>query len=250
MIYDAETRELMTNDRKLLKKLDCPLHKKWQDLTMISEELTHRHCSSCKKNVVDIGEMTDEEAMAFFEENPESCVYLGAGYENMRHRLRFWQEEPAAPKPCVCREIQTARGEKAINAAVANGYFPLLKQVEMSVKLIRRMSVYQHIETGEVDVSLASDRRRGHRIQSNEWGRALLSFPFYPNPPQEPFAAYLLPKDLMINETVFLTDLIDDFIAFSHGAEHFRLKSAYAVWTGKDFEVLWDEEKDAGSFIG
>jgi hypothetical protein len=249
MIYDSKARELKTNYGQFLKKLDCPLHKKWQDLTMISEEEpTRRHCSSCKKFVVDIGEMTDEEVVAFFEESPEACVYLGSEQENIRHRITFWQEEPATPKPCACREIQTARGEKAINEAVTNGYFPLLKQVEMSVKLIRWMSVYQHIETGEVDVSFASDRRG--RVRNNEWGRALLSFPFYPNPPQEPFAAYLLPKDLMINETVFLTDLIDDFIALTHNVEHFRLKSAYAVWTGKDFEILWDEDKDADDSIG
>jgi hypothetical protein len=166
MIYDIETRELMTNERKLLKKLDCPLHKKWQDLTVLVGGIsTHRHCDSCQKNVMDIGEMTDDEAVAFFQANPRACVYVGAGHKNIRHWLGWSEEEFIKRKFCECREIQTARGEEAINEATKQGYFPLVKRVKMSEKLQTGINIYQKKETGEIRVIGVSH----HGLFEDDW---------------------------------------------------------------------------------
>jgi hypothetical protein len=250
MIYDMTTRELMTDKRKLLKKLDCPLHKKWQDLTVLNGGIsTHRHCDSCQKNVMDIGGFTDEEALAFFQTNPRACVYVGSGHENIRHRRGYTKEKPTELKPCVCREIQTARGEEAITKAVEEGYFPLVKRVEMPEKFQRRMNVFQNKKTGEVRViglvHLGLFMNDLYPKGKPDWEEILPRFAYYPSPPQEPIAAYLIPKNLQVGETVLLVDLIEDLIKAHIDDDLSRLSSAYATWTGEDFQILWDEKRDA-----
>jgi hypothetical protein len=66
MTYDVLTHELRTNDGQFLKKLECPLNKKWQELTVIPSQRNERHCHSCQKKVVDISDKTATEAIAFF----------------------------------------------------------------------------------------------------------------------------------------------------------------------------------------
>jgi hypothetical protein len=243
MIYDTETRELKTNDGRFLKKLDCPVHKQWQELSVISEnDLTHRKCFTCHKTVVDISKLTDEEAVAFFRANPKKCVHIQQGGKLRKQGRTLIQ--PA--DPCPYPRIHTARGVIEINEATKKGYIPLVKRVEPSKKISSWMEVYQNTETGEIYCN--GDMRGG---MSAPWKRIIESFTYYPHPQKYPLAAYLIPPYLKEGQKVFLVDLIEDYVSIWGNQMHtYRLDSAYAIWAGEDFEILWDEKKDAEHWIG
>jgi hypothetical protein len=254
MVYDTKTRELKTDDGKLLKKISCPLHKNWHELTVLRGDDNSRQCESCQKIVRDIGGMTDEEAVAFFRDNPRACVYLGSRHGNIRHRENWSVNKPLEPKPCACREIQTARGEEAINEGVKNGFYPLVHRVKTPEKFYLPMEVYQHIETGEIrgvgNVGFGAFVSDWYPGNKPEWRLIIERFTYEVNPPQEPIAAYLIPKDLVIGETVHLPDLIENLVRSEFNGHPSRLTSAYAVWRGEDFNILWDEKKDMNILMG
>jgi hypothetical protein len=158
------------------------------------------------------------------------------------------------PNPCPYRRIKTARGEEAINNAVQEGYFPLVKRVYPSEKTRRRMSVYQNIETGEIKTDphmasfgafLAIDR-----LDKTIWKEIIEIFEYEPDLSKDPIAAYLIPSGLKVGEQVFLLDVIENYIGDRSFGQNSRLKSVYAIWRGDNFEILWDEKKDPPHYVG
>ncbi|MFD1043475.1 hypothetical protein [Pseudoxanthomonas kaohsiungensis] len=139
--------------------------------------------------------------------------------------------------------IRTARTERAINAAVDEGFFPFVKAVEPSPDVHFMVGVDQDPVTGKVE--LLEDLR--------EYGRnVVMEFRnYYPYNFPRPFAAYLIPDDLVPGETVWLEDLIEDIVAV-RGNQGYnpRLACAPAIWNGEDFEILFDSDKDADFWIG
>lgn len=61
MIYDSTTRELKTNEGKLLKKLYCLLHKDWSQLRVIPNDDSVRRCGSCRQDVINLEGASDTE---------------------------------------------------------------------------------------------------------------------------------------------------------------------------------------------
>ena len=243
MFYDVNTRELSSYAGKLLKKLDCPLHKKWSELTVLSEDDSKRYCNSCHKRVINLDGMNQEEVEALLEQWPYSCVYVPPSSANIKttgykHGLK--------DDPCPFRRINTVRGEKEINQGVHEGFWPLVRQVLRSPKISSWMAVYQNEETGEI--KCVGDHRWPPK---SPWKQIIQSFDYYPNVWKHEIAAYLIPSDLKIGERVFLTDLIEDRVGvFGNQGHTRRLESAYAIWEGKDFKIQWTEEKDAPRMIG
>jgi len=154
-------------------------------------------------------------------------------------KQRRWGVEltsgPAARSASAgCPVIRTARTEKAINAAVDEGYFPLIKAVEPDPDIHFMVGVCQDPDTGRI--SLARDVR---------WhdSNLVLGFrEYYPYSFPNPFAAYLIPRGLGVGEKVWIDDLIEDVVAV-HGNQgyHPRLACAPAVWNGTDLELLLDD---------
>ncbi len=132
------------------------------------------------------------------------------------------------------RVIKTARDEKSINQAVAEGFFPLLKQVVPSSKIRSKYAVLQNPETGAIQVT--GDLRARNREPGYE---TVIDFTFfYPHSFPSPFAAYLIPSDLKVSERVFLEDLIEDLVGSSwNQGDSYRLQSCQAIWNGKDFDI-------------
>lgn len=245
MIYNRNTRELRTNDGELLKKLDCPLHKKWDDLVMIVGDGRTRHCGSCRKSVVNLADKSDDEVVALLRVSPKSCVYLASNAANVRVEGFRTRE---LPDPCPFRRIHTARGLLAINEGVKNGFWPLVKKVEPSPKLTTWVAIAQNETTGEIQV-LGDHRARVRLVPP--WREVIKPYTFYPYAIEHRVAAYLLPDGLMNGERVFLMDLIEDLVGTFGNQNHtMRLDSAYAVWNGTDFKIEWKEERDADRWIG
>ncbi len=132
------------------------------------------------------------------------------------------------------RVIKTARDEKSINQAVAEGFFPLLKQVVPSSKIRSKYAVLQNPETGAIQVT--GDLRVRNRESGYE---TVIDFTFfYPHHFPSPFAAYLIPSDLKVGERVYLEDLIEDLVGSSwNQGDTYRLPSCKAIWNGKDFDI-------------
>lgn len=142
-----------------------------------------------------------------------------------------------------CRVIQTARTENAINEAVERGLFPLLKPVIPSKDIHFMYGVAQDPVTGRMRV--LGDVRQ-------DLSELVIKFHlYYPYNFPSPFAAYLLPPDLVLGETVWLDDLIEDVVAI-HGNQGYspRLACGPALWNGSDFDLLFDSGKDAQHWIG
>lgn len=142
-----------------------------------------------------------------------------------------------------CPTIQTARTLRAINVAANEGLFPLVKAVEPGPDVQFMVGVDQDPLTGKI--SLLHDVRE----HSN---RMVLEFRgYYPYRFPSPFAAYLIPASLSPGETVWIDDLIEDVVAIWGNQGYCpRLACAPAIWTGEDFEILFDGSRDADIWIG
>lgn len=148
-------------------------------------------------------------------------------------------------KPEGIRTIKTARSEEEMNNAVKVGYRPLVKMVDPHPMIYQWSAIYQHPETGMCQI--VNDARLGIELQSKGYNRLFIntSYPYS----FSPFAAYLLPKDLTVGETVWLEDLIEDFIDGIHHSV-WRLDATTAIWNGADFEIQYDPKKDVEHYIG
>jgi hypothetical protein len=136
------------------------------------------------------------------------------------------------------RVIKTARDEESINEAARNGFKPLMKKIIPSDEIRSKYAVFQHKETGEIEV--IGDYRGGLR-NHNDYAKVIDWTFYYPYSFTSPFAAYLIPQDIQVGERIFLEDLIEDYVglAWNQGNAS-RLKSCDAIWNGSDLEIQYD----------
>ena len=160
--------------------------------------------------------------------------------------LRGLSRGASEPKdaPGSRRVIKTARTLEDINSAAHRGFRPLVKPVKPSSDIHSMVAVFQDPETGEIELS--GDVRCGGR------GEMVINYTlYYPYHFPNPFAAYLLPRDLAAGEEVWLEDLIEDVVAvWGNQGYHPRLPAAPAIWNGSDFEIQFDSRRDAPRWIG
>ncbi len=139
--------------------------------------------------------------------------------------------------------IRTARTEAEINQAVRDGLFPLVKLLSPSPQIKTKFAVFQNTDTGEISVS--------HDLRVRHGGEPVIGFSFYyPYSFPSPFAAYLIPNDLEIDEVVFIEDLIEDVVGMrSSQGDAYRLDSCIAKWDGENFILQYDQS-DAIEILG
>ncbi|HRJ73318.1 MAG TPA: hypothetical protein PLS03_13925 [Terrimicrobiaceae bacterium] len=155
-------------------------------------------------------------------------------------------KNPAETNPESLRVIKTARNKTAINKAAKDGYRPLVKKLERLEKINAKFAVYQNPATGEIRE--ACDYRAFPEegfVEVIEWTR------YYPHFFSSPYAAYLIPKDIMVGECVFLEDLIEDLVGSTwNQGDCFRLESCEAVWNGTEFEIQYNPETQRLDTVG
>ena len=135
------------------------------------------------------------------------------------------------------RVIKTARTETEINDAVEKGYRPLIKEVIPSDEIRVMYALERDLETGKVSILQDSWEIYAHHEGTE---RVIDKVYYYPYQFPSPFAAYLVPPDIAIRETVILEDLIEDIVGARHKMHTYRLASAEAVWNGEKFIVQRD----------
>jgi hypothetical protein len=148
------------------------------------------------------------------------------------------------------RVIETARDAESINNAAKSGLKPLIKKVEPSDKIRSKYSVVQNKITGEITIVM--DYRYGFRFDDNVEFVTVVDWTFYyPHNFKSPFAAYLIPKDIVIGERVYVKDLIEDYIGASwNQGDTYRLESCEAIWNGTDLEIQYDPRANRSDLIG
>jgi len=143
--------------------------------------------------------------------------------------------------------IKTARTEKAINQAAKAGFLPQVKPVKPSKRIHSKFCVWQEVTTGEIVV--VGDFRAGP--PNANWKKVIDWTDYYPHVFPEPFAAYLIPRDLKPGQRVFVEDVIDDFVeAEWNQGDVFRLESCEAVWTGEDLRIKRPRGRDRVEMVG
>lgn len=140
------------------------------------------------------------------------------------------------------RIIQTLRdvSETNINDYIDKGYRVVIRKLEPLQDLYITKNIYRHKETKKIVIN-GVDPRSWTYVNDLEY-ELLEKITFYPYYFEQPYAAYLVPQDVQVNEEVFLSDLIEDYIGDRHH-RNYRLKSCEAIWNGKDLEILYTKEK-------
>jgi len=148
------------------------------------------------------------------------------------------------------RVIKTARDKNSINKAAKNGLKPLIKKVEPSDEIRSKYSLIQNKKTGEIEI--ICDYRMGFHSNDNEEFETVIDWTdYYPHRFKSPFAAYLIPKDIIIGERVFIEDLIEDYIGASwNQGDTYRLENCEAIWNGSDLEIQYDPRANRSDFVG
>jgi len=152
--------------------------------------------------------------------------------------------------PKELRIIKTGRDRDIINNAARNGFKPLIKKVRPSDEIRSKYSVIQNKKTGEIKI--IGDLRFSYLTDdSGDYVTVIDWTYYYPHSFKSPFAAYLIPKDIIVGEMVFVEDLIEDYIGASwNQGDTYRLESCEAIWNGKNLEILYDQNVNRTDFIG
>ena len=74
MKYNPITKTLFTDDNQLLKKMHCPYKMDWNNLESTSQ--TTRSCTTCQKPIYDAMQLSDNELLDIFKQNPDTCVKI------------------------------------------------------------------------------------------------------------------------------------------------------------------------------
>lgn len=148
------------------------------------------------------------------------------------------------------RVIKTARDESSINKAVRNGFKPLIKKVVPFDEIRSKYSVIQSKKTGEIEI--LGDYRVGNIHDENSEYKTVIDWTFYyPYCFKSPFAACLIPDDIVIGERVFIKDLIQYYVGSSwNQGDTYRLESCEAIWNGTDLEIQYDSSTNRLDFVG
>ena len=143
--------------------------------------------------------------------------------------------------------IKTCRTEKEINEGAVKGFRPLVRKVERSEKIRSKYAILQHRSTGEIKV--LGDFRYG--FQDHEDYDIVIDWTwYYPEKFPEPFAAYMIPKDLEAGQEVWIDELIEDYVGSEwNQGDTARRKYTEALWTGNDLEIKL-EAQDIEIWIG
>ncbi len=238
LTYIAKEHALLKPDGSLLKRLSCPLEKRWQDLMPSSDGDDVRKCSSCEKDVISLVDKDESAIIALLSADEKPCVHLEYPHPAVTvvgDVTAAW-EGNGRVRSCTYRVIKTARTIEAMNAALSQGLRPLVKKVEPNPELRRTCTLIQNRTSGEVKRTCIDGGWEEYdetqwdvvisELQTNESARSQI-------------AAYLVPLALEIGERVVLEDLIAEIVAGRYsgrgGFYATRCDRAEAVWDGVDF---------------
>jgi hypothetical protein len=239
LTYVVEEHELLKPDGTLLKRLSCPLQKRWQDLRSLPGRDDVRNCRSCQKDVISLTGKDEATIIALLSANKKPCIHLDYSHPAVKvigDVTQPWEKMRSYKFRCTYRVIKTARSLEAMNAGLSRQLRPLVKMVEPNPKLRRTCTLVQNRASGEVTRTTELGAP-WEKYDETLWEVVATEVPISDSP-KSAIAAYLLPHDLRVGERVVLEDVIEEIVGMEHsgrgGIFATRLNSAEAVWDGED----------------
>lgn len=86
IIFDPVNSALHDSRGKLLKRVDCPRLKSWQDLDILDDD-AQRYCHSCNKTVFNTDEMTSEKLLRVVAADPDVCLRIRLDQKNIEIKV-------------------------------------------------------------------------------------------------------------------------------------------------------------------
>lgn len=87
-IFDPVNRTLHDSYGKLLKHVNCPKLRSWQEFDIINVANTRqRLCDSCGKAVFDTNQMTSDEIVRAAKFDPSACFRIHLNQENIEIKV-------------------------------------------------------------------------------------------------------------------------------------------------------------------
>lgn len=247
MRFDPSTGELKTDGNWLIKKLHCPLQKRWDEMTPIAGSARERLCTGCGKNVHDIDGLDEDAVIKVVRDNQNACLSLRMDSTTLTiegHSAP--QTLVALDESCPLQRIRTARGAREVNELASPTLRPLVVEVPKSAG--NRMIIWQNGLTGRIAFSY-SMRFNPDEINADCETREHWRKIAYQHQEEArrcgddglPIAAYMIPSDLRVGERVWIEDVIEAVVAVHGPGYTENHNSAVAIWLGESFQFVVDE---------
>ena len=146
------------------------------------------------------------------------------------------------------RIIKTIRGKKVIKKALEQNIKIIIKNVEPFQTVSGKYCIVKNKKSGKT-----------HKLYDyrnpKAWDDAYEIITYwtyeYKNHEYPNDAAYVIPNDIKEGEIVFIKDLIENFIGYTHNQGYSsRLNSCKAKWINEDFKILFNPEKEKVRAVG
>ncbi len=146
------------------------------------------------------------------------------------------------------RKIITLRGNKKIEEAIKINAHLIFRKVEPFSTVSGKFCIVKNKMTG---VKFKIHDFRDSKGYSDDyeivqdWTYQYRDYNF----PEE--AAYLIPDDIEEGEIVFVDDLIENLLSYTHNqGGSGRLEGSKAVWKNNDLQILYNPDRDCLRAIG
>lgn len=255
--YYADKRILASDRYGELKDINCPLQKRWDDLSRVSDSKwsqgqmeRKRYCGACSQYVMNLDGLSEAQIEGACLTNPDICIHASLPHEAIQ------VVGEAAPYSCPktgrrqippeAITIKTARSVAEINSALKRGLIPIIKpvlnnpEIQSKLLLIKDKDGY-FIKSGDYR---ALFNTKPNKVGSDTLADEPSGFPehyeFRYNPyySPEPCAAYIVPPGIEKGQLVYLQDVIEDVVGETwNQGDVSRQQSGLANWNGKDFDL-------------
>jgi hypothetical protein len=138
------------------------------------------------------------------------------------------------------RVVLTARGFDQVNFAIRAGYDVAVVCPVLNPEFRTYVRVVTNPETGELEPGPTG---------FSAFGPEELYYTVRTVPLPSIINAYLVHRTLAFNETIFLDDLIEEYVGIRSHKGVTRLKSHVATWNGKSFDIPFDRFANGMRFV-
>lgn len=222
-VYDEKTSRLYSPDGEFIKDVFCPKALQWNQLIANDPKDRSRGCKQCGDDVINLDALTVDEAMEQLTSGYSTCAFASANSPNVifikdlnspelrtskADQISWFSTRPIPDLP----RISTARNIRDIKRAASIGFWPDIHIVQYKDReILEKMGLFQNVNTG--DVQIAGDYRGLRELEESPvWEEVMPVTFYYSNYQKNPYAAYLIPKDLPDGSEVFIPDPIIDVL--------------------------------------
>ena len=148
------------------------------------------------------------------------------------------------------KEIITLRHRAEIEEAIQSGERVLIREIKENPQFNSRKGLFKNKQTNEIQISDGGKVYAQYTCECTDFGdrdiwEEVIPVRIRPDLVHEKFfAAYLVPKVIHIDETVLISDLIEDYYGGQFWSSIIRVEQLLAIWDGHDLKIQYDPDRD------